>query len=847
MSGPTTFSYAQAAKGRKTASANPQSSTAQPDSHAKDDASSEATDAAQHTFSTTSEISASARSSQTDVEVAGPKQPEATQESDGQPASSKDDFSSAPREETVKTTAQPASDKPSRHSNRSGEPTDSKKGRKGRKARSSEKETESEQVVPEPEKEVEPVKLFEAPQPAVNIWAQRAAAAKAKQPSTGASPSATADPSHKGASEAPTKTANNTETQKSEPLRVTTKFTDARQSTDQSPRRNPRGSRVSDKGEQSQNVPSTAVEDVAMWPTPETAAVDDGKRKTSETDQASKEKPDDGNKSIRQKRDWKKVEITPSVVFNTPLPPRNPAKTRGGGQAGRSSAGGRGHASSVSISSEKGQGAAAEVTGSKEGADSRGRPRDDAVARANTGPSDKNKKFPVDQQAPRKPSVPSVNRGTGSSDYTSKSEGVKASKSESAPFTPSRGEGPEGWRKEASFNGQKDSKTKRGGAHGNGRNGHNQQPFVPNGGARPNPYGPSNYANGYPANQFGGPNRAGGRGRPSVNGIKGPSGGAHRMHQPTLSATDYQYSAYGQAPYPLQPDLNSPAQPDVLPLIHQALKQQIEYYFSDQNLVGDGFLKSQMDAQGFVPLDVICSFPRIMKIATEHNRDMVRQACADSRVLEFVFGDGQELIRVRGNWQKWLGEGGGRKPGPTRIDHWSFHALQMQAFSQSPPIPYPAYNPMSPPAYGQMPFPAEAYPGYMNGPRFPPAVNGAHVNGYSAGDNSGLNASVPEFAPGHPTSNGLHNTFSTISWEDQVMQSAQTLTDEQLTALRIVVEGQTANPKESSNGTINGTTNGVTNGSLNESEDTSVVKTNGVHNGSDTLTTCVRFSSRQFW
>lgn len=834
MSGPTTFSYAQAAKGRTTPSANQPPATAQPDSHAKDDASSVTTgpDAGQNTFSTTSEISESAKSSQIEVEIAGSKKLEAAQEPDAPSSSSKDDFSGTAHDDTAKTTAHSATDKPTRSSNRSGEPTDSKKGRKGRKGRSSEKEAENEQILPEPEKEVVPVKLSEAPQPAVNIWVQRAAAAKAKQPSTVASPPATADSSHRAAPEAPTKPATNIETQKSESLRVSTKFTDARQSTDQSPRRNPRGNRVSDKGEQPQSVPSTAVEDVSLWPTPDTAAVDDGKRKASDAEQPSKEKPEDGNKSIRQKRDWKKVDITPSVVFNTPLPPRNPTKTRGGGQAGRSSAGGRGHASSVSISSEKGQGAASEVTGAKEGAESRGRPREDAAARANSGPSDKNKKFSVDQQAQRKPSVPSVNRGTGSSDYPSKNEGAKASKSESTPFTPSRGEGPEGWRKEAGFNGQKDSKPKRGGAHGNGRNGHTQQPFVPNGGARSNPYASSNYAPGYASNQFGGPNRAGGRGRPPVNGVKGPSSGAHRIHQPSLSAPDYaQYPVYGQAPYPPQTDLNTQSPADVLPLIHHALKQQIEYYFSDLNLTGDTFLKAQMDAQGFVPLDVICSFPRIIKIATEHNRNMVRQACADSKAIEFVFGDGQELIRVRGNWQKWVAEGGARNPGPTHIDYWSLATLQMQAYPQSPPMPYPAFNnPMSPQAYGQMPFPGEMYPGYMNGPRFPAAVNGTHVNGYSAGDNSGLNASVPEFAPGHSTPNGLHSAYTTISWEDQALQNAQTLTDEQLTGLRIVVQKE--NPKESSNGTADG------------SEDT--VKTNGVHNETESLTTWVHLSSQRF-
>lgn len=841
MSGPTTFSYAQAAKGQKTAPANAQPTTAQPDSHVKDDASSVTTgpDAAANTFSTTSEISESAKSSQIDIEVAGAKK---TQDTlviyDAPTALSKDDTSSTARDETPKTNAQSTTDKATRQSNRSGETTDSKKSRKGRKGKSSEKEAENEQAPVEPEKEVVPVKLTEAPQPAVNIWVQRAAAAKARQPSIVASPLASADvPTKAGLVEAP-KTVNSTETQTPDTTRGPTKFADTRQSIDQSARKNPRGNRTSDKSEQSSKAPS-AVEDATMWPTPETAAAEDSKRKTSETDQLSKEKVDDGFKSMRQKRDWKKVEITPTVVFNTPLPQqRTMNKVRGGGQAGRSSAS-RGHASS--ISSEKGQVvAASDATATKEGADSQGRSREDAPSRTNSVPVEKIKKIAVEQQNQRKQSVPSVNRGVGPADYTSRNETSKGSKTESIQFT--RGEGPEGSRKEGGFPGHKDSKPRRG-AHGNSRGGHNgQQAFLSNGhgGTRSNTYSPPNFTTGFPPNQFGGSSR-GGRGRPVSlsNGFKGPSNGAPKMHQNTQSASsEYgQYPpAFGHAPYPSHSDYNSVNYPQ---LVHDALKKQIEYYFSESNLVKDMFLRAHMDAQGFVPLDIIAEFRRITTIVGNLPRDFLRNACADSKEIDFVLGDGhRELVRARENWQRWVLEGdakeSGRNPGPTSFEHRSWHNTHLNSnyyVHQPHSLPYTPYNPMSPPAaFGPPPFPGEMYSGYMNGPRFPSAVNGSQVNGYATADNSPLNASVPEFSPVFGASNGLDGTFSTVDWMDQAIHAAQTITDEEVSKLHMVVQGQTVNSKEPSK---------LPNGTSNESEDDVAAKANGVHIESDLPTTYV--------
>lgn len=825
MSVPSTFSYAQAAKGQMAQTNTQSTASGQSESHARDDASSVTTggEGTAKTFSTTSEVSESAKSSQIDVDV-GPKKASDTTivESDVPTTLSKEDNSTAARsDETTKGTPQPSTnEKSGRQSNRSGEPTDSKKGRKGRKGRSSDKESENGQAPTEPEKEVIPVKLYEAPPPAVNIWEQRAAAAKAKQPSNQTSLTST-EPSSKAVSEVSTKRGGTIEdVQTPERIRSPAKLADgSRPAVDQGARRNPRGSR--EKGEQSPSY-NAPTEDASMWPTPETAAATEDEKRGKTASEADQKQDDAAQpKSIRQKRDWKKVDITPSVVFNTPMPQaRTMNKARGGGQAGRNSVS-RGHVSSVSVSGDKPQGSVPEVSASKD--EVQGKPREDAPPRNNSLPAEKQKRFSVDQQNPRKQSVPSPNRG----DYTaaSKTEALKTSKSESAHGLPSRNEGPES-RKEGGFAGHKDSNKPRRGAHGNGRGAHNGnqapygQPFMTNGhSTRSSTYSPPTFTpNGFQSSGYGGSGRGGRRPVSMSNIYKGASNGAPKMHmQPPIPSEYGQYPAYGHAPYAPYPAYN----PEYLSLMHATLKSQIEYYFSKDNLPKDLFLKSKMDTQGFVPFDIIANFPRILQISGQ-NWDFVREACADSQEIDYVVGDGKELLRRHEGWQNYLvpedqKEDQPRTPGPSTVVHRSKHSLHLNpSYQQQQPLSY-SYNPMSPPAFGSS-FPGEMYPGYINGPGFPQAINGAvPVNGQAAGDDTGLNAAVPEFSPGF-AANGFAD--STGDWMDQALQAATTFTDEQVAGLHMVAQGQTA--QSMANGT--------------GSED---AKTNGVHVDSNALTTYV--------
>ncbi|KAI7883759.1 hypothetical protein K492DRAFT_159008 [Lichtheimia hyalospora FSU 10163] len=76
--------------------------------------------------------------------------------------------------------------------------------------------------------------------------------------------------------------------------------------------------------------------------------------------------------------------------------------------------------------------------------------------------------------------------------------------------------------------------------------------------------------------------------------------------------------------------------------------QQIEYYFSIDNLCKDMFLRSQMDPEGFVRIQLIADFNRVKALANDVN--LVREAMEESKILQ-VKGD--KVRKIEG-WQTWV-------------------------------------------------------------------------------------------------------------------------------------------------------------------------------------------------
>ncbi|XP_028794262.1 la-related protein 1C-like isoform X1 [Neltuma alba] len=84
------------------------------------------------------------------------------------------------------------------------------------------------------------------------------------------------------------------------------------------------------------------------------------------------------------------------------------------------------------------------------------------------------------------------------------------------------------------------------------------------------------------------------------------------------------------------------------PPLTNMLMNQIDYYFSDANLVKDDFLRSNMDEQGWVPIALIANFRRVKSLT--NNIQVILDSLRNSAVVE-VQGD---KMRRRNEWMKWL-------------------------------------------------------------------------------------------------------------------------------------------------------------------------------------------------
>ncbi|OAQ61334.1 La domain-containingfamily [Purpureocillium lilacinum] len=88
-------------------------------------------------------------------------------------------------------------------------------------------------------------------------------------------------------------------------------------------------------------------------------------------------------------------------------------------------------------------------------------------------------------------------------------------------------------------------------------------------------------------------------------------------------------------------------------IILQHLKDQIEYYFSIENLCKDIYLRKRMDSQGFVDLHFVAAFKRMRELTTDMN--MIRTACEASTEVEYIISENaNERLRRISNRQDFL-------------------------------------------------------------------------------------------------------------------------------------------------------------------------------------------------
>ncbi|XP_030465140.1 la-related protein 1C-like isoform X2 [Syzygium oleosum] len=83
-------------------------------------------------------------------------------------------------------------------------------------------------------------------------------------------------------------------------------------------------------------------------------------------------------------------------------------------------------------------------------------------------------------------------------------------------------------------------------------------------------------------------------------------------------------------------------------LLHAQIVRQIEYYFSNENLVKDIYLRRQMDKQGWVSIAVIAGFKKVMELTTDVQ--LILDAVRNSAIVEVQ----AEKVRRRADWMRWV-------------------------------------------------------------------------------------------------------------------------------------------------------------------------------------------------
>jgi la-related protein 1 len=509
-----------------------------------------------------------------------------------------------------------------------------------------------------------------------------------------------------------------------------------------------------------EDAPKPPVDAVA-WPTPDTAPVDDAKKKTQE-------KIDGDAQSAHEakgKQAWNKLEFTPSVLFNTPLPGASRRGGKGGGRGGKGEGSSRTSVSGASERrSESNNGAQSVEGGRRERSDAnrstsptrakrnatgdenaarrssrqesasreapakasdeakskaseiaeqgqpkngnitkpRGNRKDEALVNGDRNTQDSstsketttppaNKTTSTDQSAPQPPATTTTaesrkpeagassneRKSNNSSEYQARNHERKGSGSYSS-FT-SRGRGERG----------------RGGRGGR-NNGHQFHPTA------------HSFVNGQ--NQFAGQNYNGTPKSPTSFGPdafvgqapqSNPRYGRNVSSRASSIPTEGTYPRFANG-YPNQPlQLNTgvqangiypqdyylpataiPYQNDPTSDLLNAVTQQMEYYFSIDNLLKDTYLRKHMDSQGFVLLTFIAEFKRL-KIISRGDLELIKYVCQQSPNIEHRIGaDGVDRLRAAKGWKQWVLPKEDRDPtaqhdGPDSLHH--------------PPRPHPQF------------------------------------------------------------------------------------------------------------------------------------------------------------
>lgn len=134
---------------------------------------------------------------------------------------------------------------------------------------------------------------------------------------------------------------------------------------------------------------------------------------------------------------------------------------------------------------------------------------------------------------------------------------------------------------------------------------------------------------------------------------------------------------------------------------------QIEFYFSDENLTNDLFLRQQMDGfSGWVPLSLIASFKRLAKLCTELQIDFDTPGVKERlRVHPDVEMDMEgKRIRKRFKWEQWImvdaDARGSNRPVMDELPSFTFNVGSPEVMATTPTTSPPSHLHCGPGSYG---------------------------------------------------------------------------------------------------------------------------------------------------
>ncbi|KAH7852023.1 hypothetical protein Vadar_019596 [Vaccinium darrowii] len=84
------------------------------------------------------------------------------------------------------------------------------------------------------------------------------------------------------------------------------------------------------------------------------------------------------------------------------------------------------------------------------------------------------------------------------------------------------------------------------------------------------------------------------------------------------------------------------------PLLHAKIVTQINYYFSNDNLISDTYLRQNMDEDGWVPIKLIAGFKKVTLLTKDI--PLILDALRTSDVVEVQNGK----VRKRNDWKRWI-------------------------------------------------------------------------------------------------------------------------------------------------------------------------------------------------